>query len=87
MRGSRNGGVGVPDGVGEGVGDGSGVEEGVLDGVGEGVGDGSGVGVGIASPADLMAASASTMPLPHRDVVQVLPTGKRRAVCWRIAST
>ena len=78
-------GEGVRDGVGEGVRDG--VGEGVRDGVGEGVRDGVGVGVEMASPAALTAAAASTIPLPHRDVVQVLPLGKRRAVCWRIAST
>jgi len=83
--GGSGGWVGVIDGDGEGTRDG--VGEGVGDGVGEGVGDGVGVGVEMASPAALTAAAASTMPLPHRDVVQVLPLGKRRAVCWRIAST
>ncbi len=33
------------------------------------------------------AAAASSMPLPHRDVLQVLPLGNALAVFCRICST
>ncbi len=42
---------------------------------------------GLGSRAELTAAPASTMPLPHRAVVQVLPSGNALAVVCKISST
>jgi hypothetical protein len=45
------------------------------------------VKVGVGPPGlriAFRAAATSAMPLPHVEVVQLLPTGKARAVFWRI---
>ena len=49
-----------------------------------GVGEGPAVDVGGGLSTAFSAAAASTMPLPHVEVVQLLPAGKARAVIWRI---
>jgi len=49
-----------------------------------GVGEGPAVDVGGGLITAFSAAAASTIPLPHVEVVQLLPAGKARAVLWRI---
>jgi hypothetical protein len=52
-----------------------------------GVGEGPAVAVDVGSGGLITAfnaAAASTLPLPHVEVVQLLPAGKARAVLWRI---
>ena len=49
-----------------------------------GIGEGPAVDVGGGLSTAFRAAAASTIPLPHVEVLQLLPAGKERAGLWRI---